>query len=357
MIEHREPLDASASVQAAADIAHSFNNIMTAVIGYADMLMNRHAAYDQDRVELLEIQKAGRRGAMLAQQLRAFTCASVFEPADTDLNQTVGAVTQTMRGLIQDDIAIVCDAHVTRAVARIDSRQVEQALMNLVLNAQEAVSAGRIHLDVSVQPAAAALGGSFVRVRIAARATHLDAAATVLDEPTRSVGLNLSAAYWIIRRNGGTLAVERRSGAVTFSISFPALQDAAPAAVPAPVVLVVDDEDSVRQLAGRILRAEGYCVLEAASAASALEYCTERGDTIDLILADVSIGDASGVDLVRRVMREWPGVRAVVMTGSDRRAFSVIAPALNARFLSKPFTASAIADTVRSAMTSSGETR
>jgi signal transduction histidine kinase len=142
--------------QMAAGIADAFNNVATAVVGYADILMVRHGASLQDRGDLLEIQKAGRRGALLAEQLRVFSCASPPELVEVDLNQTVASVHQSLRGLVHEGISLTCQLGDLPAAACIDSRQVEQALLNLVLNAQETLVHGCVELEVSLQADASA---------------------------------------------------------------------------------------------------------------------------------------------------------------------------------------------------------
>ena len=338
--------------RAAQDIAHSFNNLMTAVIGYADMLLSRHAAPDQDRTDLLEIQRAGRRGAVLAQELRAVSCAVQLELADTDLNQMVGSVHRLVRGLIEDDISITCDVDEHRAAARLDPHQVEQALVNLVLNAQEVITRGRIHLDVSIVPAVSPVDGASVRLRIAGSAAQLESAVSQSMLP-RDPGpglLNLTASYAIIQRNGGTLAVERRAEAVVFTVSFPALADA-DVPIASHIIVVVDDDDAVRRLLGRMLRVLGYRVLETPSAASARQLFDDQGDDVALIIADVHLRDTNGVDLVRQLVRKRPGLRALLMTGDRQHAIAGFNDGESAAgFLHKPFTEASIVQAVHRAL-------
>jgi two-component system cell cycle sensor histidine kinase/response regulator CckA len=336
----------------AADIAHAFDGVASTVIGYADMLMQRHAdRNDADHFELTEIQEAGRRAAVLARQLRALTVAIEPEFADIDLNRIIAAVHQSLRGLLRHSVAFSWSTHDGPVLARVDGSQMEDAIASLVLKAQDLVARGHVHLGLSIGAAVTPQRAPTACVRIAATALEGEPPAPApiaLDPRLESRGLHLSAAYAVIRRNGGTLAVDCRSEAVVFTVSLPARP---PVVEDLPFALVVDDEDAVRQLAGRILRAEGFRVVEAASVPEALEAFERRGGDVNLVLSDLTVGDDSGIDLIRLLAAERPELKAVMVTGEGARARAELASSEFVRVVDKPFTVALIVDAARAALT------
>ena len=344
--------------QTATGIAHGFNNVMTAVIGYAEVLMLRHGGNDQDRIDLLEIQKAGRRGALLSQQLRVLSCAQTPEATDVDLNQTAMTVFHLLRGLVRDDVSITCSVHEAPAVAHLDALHLEQALINLALNAEECLTRGRLHIGVSMEPTPGSADSRSASIRISGwntNASESTPSAPAGDAgPIASSDLNLGAAYAIVRRNGGSLSVDHRPSTVAFTILFPAVATARAASVDVPeatLVLVIDDESSVRHLASRMLRGHGYRVLEAAASAAALELFDEHPDGIAVVVADVALGVEDGATLVRDLTASRPALRAVLMSGYGAGSVPEPSSVGASSLLAKPFTASALVDAVQHALT------
>jgi PAS domain S-box-containing protein len=258
----------------AGGIAHDFNNLLTAILGYAELLLSARSETDPDRHDLEEIQRAGQRAADLTQQLLAFSRKQVLMPKEVDLNHTIVSLQTMLSRLIREDIILSCDLAPQPAVIRIDPTQLEQAILNLVLNARDALPAGgHIRLEVAhvdrsqmeMPPDHAPAIGDYVRLRVADDGVGISAEARAhLFEPfftTKEVGkgtgLGLASVYGIVRQSNGLIAVESNPGRGTvFTMHFPSVQWAEPrraasAGLPGAVgghesILLVEDEDAVR---------------------------------------------------------------------------------------------------------------
>ena len=331
--------------QVSAALVHGINNTLTAVIGCADMLMLRHGSSEEDRLDLLEIQKAGRRGALLAHQLLALSDPTPPDPVSVDLNRILDSAYVSIRGLVPDGISLTCDVDQTPALVCVDPPQIEQALINLVLNVQDAVRRGSVRLDLAILPSSSEPETVSVRITgtsAAPGATDDECSPLILPHHPR---LNVTAAYELVRRNGGTLSIDRGACAIAFTVTFRAVA-AQPSGTLQPLIFVIDDDDAVRNVVARLLRANGYRVVEADTASAAMAAFDAYQDDVALVLADVWLGDVSGIDLVERLTTYRPSLRAVVMSGhesalADAR-YSYAVPVLD-----KPFTGLALVETIR----------
>jgi len=353
----------------AGGIAHDFNNLLTAILGYTELLLGNRSDTDPDRADLEEIQKAGQRAAALTQQLLAFSRKQVLQPKAVDLNQTVAGLQTMLARLIRADITLKCELAPAPAIVRIDPTQIEQALLNLVLNARDALpAAGEIRLEVSLvrrsqveaPPDLVWHGGDLVRLRVVDNGVGLSPEARAhLFEPfftTKDVGkgtgLGLASVYGIVRQSNGFLTVESEPGAGSaFTMHFPAVPAApetkapvaavAPTGRPTATVLLVEDEDAVRLIVSTVLRRQGYQVVEASGGRVACEIFAQRND-IDLLLTDVIMPDMNGPALAQRLIGLRPELRVLFISGYADMQVPPGGDNPNVGFLSKPFQASVL---------------
>ena len=353
----------------AGGIAHDFNNLLTAILGYTELLLGNRADADPDRADLEEIQKAGQRAAALTQQLLAFSRKQVLMPKDVDLNQTVAGLQSMLARLIRADITLSCSLAPSPAVVRIDPTQIEQAILNLVLNARDALPAGgKIRLEVALVPRSEVItppdlalhAGDLVRLRVVDDGVGLSAEARAhLFEPfftTKEVGkgtgLGLASVYGIVRQSNGLITVESEPGAGSvFTMHFPVapstdqiLEPSAASARTGPgreTVLLVEDEDSVRVIVGAVLRRQGYHVVEAPGARIACEIFATRGD-IDLLVTDVVMPEMNGPALAQRLIGLRPELRVLFISGYAEMLTPPGDDNPNLGFLRKPFQASVL---------------
>ncbi len=356
----------------AGGIAHDFNNLLTAILGYTEMLLGNRADADPDRRDLEEIQKAGQRAAALTQQLLAFSRKQVLMPKDVDLNRTVASLQSMMGRLIRADIALVCDLAPAPAVVRIDPTQIEQVILNLVLNARDALPAGgEIRLDVSIVPKSEvkaapdpqpANADDYVRLRVAddgvgitpeVRA-HLFEPFFTTKDVGKGTGLGLASVYGIVRQSNGVITVESEPGCGTvFTMHFPMVQATLERTIPEVAVarlgaaretiLLVEDEDAVRVIISAVLRRQGYNVVEAPDARVACEIFAGRGNDIDLLLTDIVMPDMGGPALAQRLIGIRPELRVLFISGYPDTVRPPGGGNPNVGFLSKPFQASTLA--------------
>jgi two-component system cell cycle sensor histidine kinase/response regulator CckA len=359
----------------AGGIAHDFNNLLTAILGYTEMLLGARDATDADRHDLEEIQKAGQRAADLTQQLLAFSRKQVLVPKDVDLNHTIVALQTMLSRLIREDIILSCDLEPEPAMIRIDPTQLEQAILNLVLNARDALpGGGHIRLEVAhvrrsemeVPPDHAAAASEYVRLRVAddgvgispeVRA-HLFEPFFTTKDVGKGTGLGLASVYGIVRQSNGFIAVDSSPGAGTvFTMHFPSVSTSesrnAVAALPSgpagarDTILLVEDEDAVRVIVSAVLRRQGHNVLEAATPGDACEIFAKRGEEIGLLLTDVVMPEMNGPALAQRLVGLRPELRVLFISGYSDMAIPLDRDNPNISFLSKPFQASVLAERVR----------
>ena len=365
----------------AGGIAHDFNNLLTAILGYTELLLGQKDTDDPDRPDLEEIQKAGQRAASLTQQLLAYSRKQVLLPKEVDLNQTVISLQGMLTRLIRADIALTYELAATPALIKIDPTQLEQVILNLVLNARDALSAGgTIRLEVaharvldrdvpSDQPIHAS---EYVRLRVVDNGVgippevraHIFEPFFTTKEVGKGTGLGLASVYGIVRQSNGFISVESEYGlGTTFTMHFPAVgyrprSDQPSAEVPVPAgggnetILLVEDEDAVRVIIGAALRRQGYHVLESSTPSGAYDLFAQQGQSIDLLLTDVVMPEMNGPALAQRLVAARPELRVLFISGYADVA-SLDAGNPNISFLSKPFQASVLAAKVREVLTKS----
>jgi PAS domain S-box-containing protein len=354
--------------QLAGGIAHDFNNLLTAIRGHAELLLGEMTPTHPLRTDLEEINRAAQRASTLTRQLLAFSRRQMLQPTVLDLDIVVTEMERLLRRLIGEDIVLVTSPAAAGAFVRADRGQLEQVLMNLAVNARDAMTGGgrltlatdTVELDESymrLHPGARA--GSCVRLVVRDTGTGMDAETlSHVFEPfftTKGVGkgtgLGLAMVYGIVKQSGGYIAVASEAGVGTaFEIYLPRVREqpepAREALLPAELrdgehtVLLVEDEDAVRSLASRILRSHGYSVLEARDGFDALRIAESFEGSIHVLLTDVVMPRMGGRELVERLSPSRPGMRVVYMSGytDDALVHYGVLTGADTWFLEKPFT-------------------
>jgi len=327
--------------QLAGGMAHDFNNILSVVLGNAEALLAEVPQGTGWRADVEEIRQAAMRAASLTRQLLAFGRAMPVQAVRLDPNEVLGGLSKMLGRLVPENVAVEWKLAPTRAVV-MDPAQLEQVIMNLVLNARDAMPGGgrlvvstgdcTLAADAPVTPAVAN-PGAFVRLSVADTGTGMtpETLQRVFEPffttkpPGRGTGLGLSVVYGILQQNGAHVGVESTPGAGSvFHVYLPAdAQDADrraadSAEMPAgggETILLVEDDDGVRRSLSRLLRRHGYVVLEAASAAEALETLEKQGQSVSLVLTDIVMPGMSGVELGRLVRERFPGVESLYSSG------------------------------------------
>ncbi len=359
----------------AGGIAHDFNNLLTAILGYTELLLDNHRADESDRHDLEEIQKAGQRAAALTQQLLAFSRKQVLMPKDVDLNETVAGLRSMLARLIREDVSLQCELAPRPATVRIDPHQIEQVILNLVLNARDALPAGgHIRIEIGHIDASQAelpsdqllIPGEHVRLRVIDDGVgisrevrpHLFEPFFTTKELGKGTGLGLASAYGIVRQSSGFMTVHSEPGrGATFTMYFPAVPAVGGTGAEAAhsverrigrsTILLVEDEDSVRAIIGAALRRQGYEVLEASTPRTACAIFDERPDRIDLLLSDIVMPEMSGPALAQRLVSARRALRVLFISGYADLGSPLDAGNPNVSFLSKPFRASDLAARVK----------
>ena len=363
--------------QLAGGIAHDFNNILTAILGFSDLILGRRAEEASSHGEVMEIREAALRGARLTRQLLSFTRKHVAEPARLDLNEVVCGMEGMLRRLVGETIELILNRQSDLAPVEADRSAIEQILMNLVVNARDAMpGGGRLRISTRTErldrAAAESLGvkpGPHVRLDIAdsghgmapeVRKRLFEPFFTTKPEGAGS-GLGLSMVARILGTCGGSIRIDSEVGHGSIvSIYLPeARVDAAVQApsegtvAPPPrsgggdgrTILVAEDDSSVRDLMARILTREKFTALIAAGADEARRL-SEHSGSIDLLIADSVMPGMSGLELARSVAGRHPGVSVLIISGYlDQGRFPTSSPELV--FLQKPFTADQLLEKVR----------
>jgi PAS domain S-box-containing protein len=360
----------------AGGIAHDFNNLLTVIMGRADLVLNRLRNRPRLRRQLDLILSAADSAASLTQKLLAFSRRQELQPAVIDVNTVAVHVSAMLRWLIGEDIRV--DIHLAPGLGHVkaDAGQIEQVLVNLAVNARDAMpQGGQLSIetaDVTLDEAYAQthLGvqpGSYVRITVRDTSTGMDAStqAHIFEPffttkgPGRGTGLGLSTVYGIVTQSGGHVTVQSAVGeGTTFIIYLPAIPDpvetmALPLPAMAPpggseTILLVEDEAMVRGLTREVLQMLGYRVIEAANGNEALQHCHAYAGTIDLMVTDVVMPGMSGPELAQLMMAEFPALRVLYLSGHTDMALGHHGVMRSsAALLHKPFTPDALARRVR----------
>ena len=378
--ESEEQLRASQRLEAvgqlAGGVAHDFNNLLTVITGYSDLLLRRLPEEDSQRQKILEIKQAAERAAALTRQLLAFSRKQVLQPKVLDLNCLVTETSKMLRRLIGEDIELVLALKSALGRVLADPGQLEQVIMNLVVNARDAMpQGGKIiiethNVELSETYAGMHLAvkpGPYVMLAISDTGNGMDAETQqhifepffTTKEVGKGTGLGLATVYGIVKQSGGNIWLYSEVGrGTTFKIYLPRVEEKA--AGPQPVharaemlratetVLLVEDEAIVRALTRSILEESGYQVLEAAHGEEALRACERHEGPIHLLLTDVVMPLLSGRELAERIAQLRPAVRVLYMSGytDDAIVHHGVLEAGTA-FLEKPFTPEALTRKVR----------
>jgi PAS domain S-box-containing protein len=363
----------------AAGVAHDFNNLLQVIIGCSEILHFSLPADSFEATKLNMILEAGNRGHELTRQLLAFSRKQVLQPKVLNLNAVVSELEGMLRPLIGEDIVLATVLEPDLAPLRADANQLEQVLMNLAVNARDAMPQGG---RLSIQTANAELGpndvaryryvepGAYVRLQVSDTGQGMDAKILshifepffTTKESGKGTGLGLSTVYGIIKQSGGYIWAESQPGqGTTFTIYLPQAEEAGTAsessAVPASMrrgtetVLVVDDEEAVATTVGAILTKGGYTVLQARSAGDALLVSERHEGPVHLLLTDVVMPTMNGRELAERLTAARPEMRVLYMSGyADNVIVShgVLAPEVE--LLQKPFASADLTLKVRAVL-------
>ena len=351
----------------AGGIAHDFNNLLTAIIGYNEFMLSGLNELDPLRHNAEEVNKAAERAARLTRQLLAVSRNQTLQPRVVDLNASVADIERMLRRLLGDDIELTTVPCSEKACVTADPSQLEQVLINLAVNARDAMpGGGQLFLRLSSERHSALNGelpdlpaGDYVLLQVTdtgcgmsdeIRARIFEPFFTTKD-PGKGTGLGLATCYGIVKQSGGRILCESAPNrGTTFSIYLPRVAghpEAAQAVPGAPLprgagtILLVEDAAGVRALATRVLRSLGYDLLEAENGFDALAVIADYGlDQIDLILTDVTMPKMGGRELIERVRAKRPGTKVIFTSGApgaDAALKSLFAHPGTA-FLHKPFT-------------------
>jgi PAS domain S-box-containing protein len=360
----------------AGGVAHDFNNLLTIICGYSELMLARLPSSDPGRDLIKEIQKAGDRAASLTRQLLAFSRKQVLEPKVLDLNNVVADVDKMLRRLIGEDVELVNATRADLGQVLADAGQVEQILLNLALNARDAMPRGgkltiktaNVELDENyAQRHADARPGPYVVLSVTDTGCGMDEVTQrhifepffTTKKDGNGTGLGLATVFGIVAQSSGHIVVESApEQGTTISVLLPrveAILTAKPAGGAAAgkpsgteTLLLVEDEDAVRALAGHVLRASGYTVLEASNGMEALRVCYQHEGPIDLLVTDVIMPGFSGRELADRLGAMRPETLVLFMSGYTDDAM-VRHGVLTAEvaFLQKPFRVDALVRKVR----------
>jgi two-component system, cell cycle sensor histidine kinase and response regulator CckA len=361
--------------QLAGGVAHDFNNVLTAIFGYAELLTEEFPAESPARQDLEEIRKAASRASALTRQLLAFSRQQLLAPVVLSVNDLVEDVDKMLRRLVGEDVDLRLTLARNAGNVRADPGQLQQVIMNLVVNARDAMpTGGKLMIETADtelteqyaglhQPV---IPGQYVMLAVSDTGVGMDAQtqARIFEpffttkETGKGTGLGLSTVYGIVKQSGGYIWVYSEPGhGTTFKVYMPRVD--APAEPQAPpreaatlsgteTILLAEDDEILRPLAKGLLERLGYTVLDADSGARALAVAGAYTGAIQLLVSDVVMPGGSGRELARQLARSRPDARVLYISGYTDDAIvhhGMLEPGLN--FLQKPFTPAALARKVR----------
>jgi len=356
-------------------VAHDFNNILTVILGHTEVLLQMLQSSPEEHSHLKSIDEASRRASSLTRQLLAFSRKQVLQPRVFNLNSQILDLDKMLRRMIREDIELetVTDPHL--GATKADPGQMEQVVMNLVVNARDAIKGGG---RITIETANVTLDDQYVRdhpgarlgphVMLAVSDTGEGMSADVLPhifepffttkEVGKGTGLGLSTVYGIVRQSGGNVLVYSQPGrGTTFKIYLPRVDEPAPIAAEPPqravtagaeTVLLVEDEPALRDLIKIALTGNGFTVIAVPTPAEALALCRNRSAPLHLLLTDIIMPGMDGPALALQVQKERPDIKVLYMSGYATNFImhdGVVDPGTN--FLEKPFPPSALLAKVR----------
>ncbi len=375
--QHRQSQKVEAIGHLAGGIAHDFNNLLTAIQGYSELLSDELGADSPHQADVSQIRRAADRAASLTRQLLAFSRRQILEPRVLDLRDSLRGVEVMLKRLIGENIAITLRTCDEPACMKADPGQVEQIILNLALNARDAMPEGgslflevtHIELDETyARRHMTARPGRYVMLGVSDTGIGMDAATQArIFEPFfttkaegQGTGLGLSTVFGVVKQSGGNIWVYSEAGrGSTFKVYFPEVNEPAEQPdVAAPnvltgseTILVVEDEPGVRALMEKVLQRYGYHVLLAASPGEALDLVGHCIGPIHLLMTDVVLPEMDGRSLANRITVHRPATRVIYMSGYTDSAIvhhGVLDP--DTPFLQKPFTPEAVARKVRAVL-------
>jgi two-component system, cell cycle sensor histidine kinase and response regulator CckA len=366
--------------QLAGGIAHDFNNLLTAITGYMELALDQLPPAQPIYNDVAEAQKAAMRAATLTRQLLAFARKQIIDPQVLDLNSLVLELDKLLRRVLGEHIELITHPASDLKPVKVDSGQIEQVIVNLAVNAHDAMPAGgkltiktsnmMLGSDYAYQPAGI-VPGQYVMLTISDTGSGMDAEVQqhlfepffTTKEPGKGTGLGLATCYGIIKQHGGHIGVDSETGhGTTFKIYLPSVEyveapsDAVLALGKAKIVpkgtatlLVVEDEPLIRKLSCRVLRQQGYTVLDATNGEEALHAVhAYAGVPIDLLVTDVVMPRIGGKALAEQLIAVYPHIKVLFVSGYATDAivhYGRLDPGTN--FLAKPFTPTALAHKVQ----------
>jgi two-component system, cell cycle sensor histidine kinase and response regulator CckA len=364
--------------QLAGGVAHDFNNVLTVILGFSELVLDRLAPDDPARADLSEIKKAAARAAGLTRQLLAFSRKQILQPKVLDVNALIGGMEPMLRQLIAEHVTLTVALTARAALVKMDPTQVEQILVNLAVNAADAMPRGgkltiataNITLDEHYQQRHLPVApGDYVMLAVTDTGAGMtEATSRRIFEPfftTKDVGkgtgLGLATVYGIVKQSDGDISVASELGrGTTFTIYLPQVPESPASASSldrtggagealscSETVLLVEDDAGVRLLARVALERVGYLVLEASNPKEAARVASDHSGPIDLLLSDVIMPESDGPPLWGQLLRTRPALRALYMSGYASEAILRDILVDGTPFLQKPFTPQALTRKVR----------
>jgi two-component system cell cycle sensor histidine kinase/response regulator CckA len=380
-LRHSQKMEAVGRL--AGGIAHDFNNVLTIMTGYLQLSLNRNHLEPEVASDLSEVQKAVDHASSLTKQLLAFSRQPVIRPQALDLNEGINGLLQILGRVISEDIELTTSLEPGLAPVLIDKTQLEQVIMNLVVNARDAMpKGGKLRFETysrrldseypQTHPNALAGNFSVLSIQDTGGGIAPETIPYIFEpffttkDPGKGTGLGLSTVYGIVKQAGGFIEVNSEAGQGTkVCIYFP---QAERAVLPFKTkqfgiedmsgnetILIVEDNRELRQLTAKILRSNGYTVLEANAGAEAENICRDYPKTIDLVLSDVVMPGLRGPEVLKRLLAMRPNLRAIFMSGfTDDEAVADSVSLERIEFMQKPFGPAALLAKVRSVLNSAG---
>jgi two-component system, cell cycle sensor histidine kinase and response regulator CckA len=351
--------------QLAGGVAHDFNNLLTVICGYGDLMLRLPGLNETGREFAQEILEAAKRASQLTRQLLAFGRRQTLQMRTLNLNTVVSDLEKMLGRLIGEDVELRTAYTADLGLVKADPGQIEQVIMNLVVNARDAMPAGgRLTIET-------ANAGAQVMLAVSDTGTGMDSetAARVFEpffttkEVGKGTGLGLAMAYGIVKQSGGDIRVESEPGrGATFRIFLPRLDRTAAEQPPEPVpfelrptqaretILVLEDDGALRSLIRQVLRNAGHEVLDTGDPEQAIELCESHPGEIALLITDVVLPKMSGPQVAERVRELRPETRIIYTTGYPGRAAMPNGALLNGNFFEKPFTPGTLVAKVRAVL-------